>query len=145
MSTFVSQETGDATTAGTIQNFYAEKHAAYVTKIANDTSSFEFVVSQHFRMSGVYWGLTALSVLGIDIKKEMDMVPLLEWLMNCQDPISGGYVIHTIDISPHGFFLLMLCISYFLLIGSFWNAGLVGVWTMIHTFCIRLVHFKSWH
>ena len=90
MSTFVGQETGNITTAETTQNFYAEKHAAYVSKVANDTSSFEFVVSQHFRMSGVYWGLTALSVLGIDIKKEMDMVPLLEWLMNCQDPTSGG-------------------------------------------------------
>ena len=81
MSTFVGQETGNITTAETTQNFYAEKHAAYVSKVANDTSSFEFVVSQHFRMSGVYWGLTALSVLGIDIKKEMDKSGIVCYLL----------------------------------------------------------------
>ena len=71
--------------------FVAEKHGSYVTKVANDTSSFEFVVSQHFRMSGVYWGLTALCILGVDIKKEMDMATLLDWLMSCQDTATGGY------------------------------------------------------
>ena len=86
MTSFIGNGKGSSTE---VVEFFEEKHATYVKKVANDTNSFEFVVSQHFRMSGVYWGLTALCVLGIDIHKEMDMEPLLEWLMSCQDP-SGG-------------------------------------------------------
>ena len=92
MSDLVSSETTSKTESKTYTsvNFYDEKHVAYIKKVANDTESFEFVVSQHFRMSGVYWGLTALCALGVDIHQEMDLVNLIEWLLKCQDDTTGG-------------------------------------------------------
>lgn len=72
--------------------FYNNKHIHYIRKISADTESFEYLVSQHLRMSGVYWGLTAMSLLGIDLKKEPSYVGMVEWIMSCQDPVSGGYM-----------------------------------------------------
>ena len=69
--------------------FYEEKHITFIKKIAADKESFEFVVSQHLRMSGIYWGLTALSILGIDLDKEMATDSIVDWAMSCQDE-SGG-------------------------------------------------------
>ncbi len=33
-------------------HFYNRKHFEYILKVSSDKSSFEFVVSEHFRMSG---------------------------------------------------------------------------------------------
>jgi geranylgeranyl transferase type-2 subunit beta len=71
------------------KTFHEEKHIQYIKKVASDTESFEFVVSQHLRMSGVYWGLTALSVLGIDIIAEMNTDSIVDWVMSCQDDNGG--------------------------------------------------------
>lgn len=70
--------------------FYREKHVEYVRKISADTESFEYLVSQHLRMSGVYWGLTALTILGEDIKKEAFSETMVAWIMSCYDDQSGG-------------------------------------------------------
>lgn len=72
-----------------LKMFHEEKHIQYIKKVASDTESFEFVVSQHLRMSGVYWGLTALSVLGIDIIDEMNTDSIVNWVMSCQDDNGG--------------------------------------------------------
>ena len=65
--------------------FIAEKHLQYIKKISSDTSSFEFAVTQHLRMSGVYWGLTAISILGKDLYKEMDAENIVDWVIKCQN------------------------------------------------------------
>lgn len=70
--------------------FQKEKHVEYIRKISADVSSFEYLVTQHLRMSGVYWGLTALCLLGLDIKAEPSYSGMVEWIMSCQDPTSGG-------------------------------------------------------
>ena len=64
--------------------FIAEKHLQYIKKISSDTTSFEFAVTQHLRMSGVYWGLTAVSVLGKDLYIEMDAENIIDWVIKCQ-------------------------------------------------------------
>jgi geranylgeranyl transferase type-2 subunit beta len=71
--------------------FLLEKHVTYIKEISKDTQSFEFAASQHFRMSGIYWGLTSLVLLGRDINTEMDTTELKAWVLRCQHPI-GGYV-----------------------------------------------------
>ena len=75
----------------------------YIRKISSDTVSFEYLVTQHLRMSGVYWGLTALSILGRglednDIASESSALnvstvdkTIIDWVMSCQDSESGGY------------------------------------------------------
>ena len=72
------------------KEFFEEKHVKYIKQVAADTKSFGFIVSQHLRMSGIYWGLTSLSVLGIDIIEVMDTASIVDWVMSCQDD-TGGY------------------------------------------------------
>lgn len=70
--------------------FYANKHIEYIKKVANDKVSFEYYVTQQFRMSGVYWGLAALSILGRDIHMELNINEVIEWIFACQHD-SGGF------------------------------------------------------
>jgi prenyltransferase beta subunit len=80
--------------------FLFEQHVAYIKAISHDTTSFEYTASQHFRMSGVYWGLTALSLLGKDVNTEMDVSELKVWVMQCQHT-SGGYSYSFLLNNPH--------------------------------------------
>ena len=41
-----------------------DKHAAYIVGFAQQTDTFEYYATEHFRLSGVYWGVTALALLG---------------------------------------------------------------------------------
>lgn len=50
--------------------------------------SFEFYATEHFRMSGVYWGLTAMHLLGK--QHMMDIEAIASWVLSCQHP-SGGF------------------------------------------------------
>ena len=70
--------------------FCLEKHVAYIRKLSADTESFEFLVSQHLRMSGIYWGLTAMALLGHNLKKEPSYPGMIDWVISCQDKESGG-------------------------------------------------------
>ena len=83
MAEFTGDEEGVA--------FVEAKHVAYMVKVASDRSSLEYVVSEYLRMSGIYWGLTAMSVLGRDLRSEMDAGEILEWVMRCYHPESGGF------------------------------------------------------
>jgi geranylgeranyl transferase type-2 subunit beta len=71
--------------------FTESKHVAYIMKVAADTDSFEYEVSQHFRMSGIYWGLTAMSILGRDLQTEMASDSIIDWVMLCRDGETGGF------------------------------------------------------
>ena len=71
--------------------FVENKHIDYIMKVSKDKSSFEYEISQHFRMSGVYWGLTAMSILGRDLAEEMDTAEIVRWVLQCQDEVSGGF------------------------------------------------------
>lgn len=69
--------------------FLLEKHVAYISTISADRESFEYVASQHFRMSGIYWGITAMSLLGKDLNETMNVGEIISWVMECQHE-SGG-------------------------------------------------------
>ncbi|KAL0049986.1 hypothetical protein WJX82_002124 [Trebouxia sp. C0006] len=65
-----------------------EKHAAYIKKVADAKDTLEAHVTEHFRLSGVYWGLTALYLMGkLDI---VDGAAIVEWVLKCQHS-SGGF------------------------------------------------------
>jgi hypothetical protein len=88
--------------------------------ISNDKASFEFTVSQHFRMSGVYWGLTALSLLGKNLSEEIDVDAISSWIMECQHE-NGGWVICLRDDKLddiHACTGVIICYLTFLLILS---------------------------
>jgi prenyltransferase beta subunit len=72
--------------------FHYRKHVDYIKVISSDKESFEYVVTEHLRMSGVYWGLTAMAILGKDLVTEMDSPTIVDWVMQCYNPEVGGLV-----------------------------------------------------
>mmetsp|Transcript_614 Transcript_614/g.1877 ORF Transcript_614/g.1877 Transcript_614/m.1877 type:complete len:351 (+) Transcript_614:40-1092(+) len=71
-----------------LKSLLVEKHAAYVKRVSEDTESYEFAVSEHLRMSGVYWGLSAMYLLGA--MDRMDLKAIGDFVVSCQHP-SGGF------------------------------------------------------
>ena len=55
--------------------------------LLQNKESFEFYATEHFRMSGVYWGLTALHLLGrLDL---LDREAVVAWVLACQRECGG--------------------------------------------------------
>lgn len=52
------------------------------------TSSFEYFATEHFRLSGVYWGVTALYLL--NKHTVLSENEIIQWVMSCQHP-NGGF------------------------------------------------------
>ena len=50
--------------------------------------SYEYFATEHFRLSGVYWGLCALHLLGR--ADQLDAEELVAWVLSCQRP-GGGF------------------------------------------------------
>ncbi|KAL3776259.1 hypothetical protein ACHAW5_003852 [Stephanodiscus triporus] len=111
MSAFSST---DAET-GAIGPFHDALHARYVVELGHrldSPTSYEGAVTEHLRMSGVYWSLGALSLLrdadevdasmglrgGVDGGGEENggggrrmRRAIVDWVFDCRDPRSGGF------------------------------------------------------
>ena len=60
-------------------------------------------MTEHFRMSGMYWGLTAMDILGqLD---KMSRTEVVEFIRQCQDSESGGFS-PSLGHDPHLLFTL---------------------------------------
>ena len=116
--------------SGQSRELVNDKHAAYIHKFAEvwsplpsfsvvgshrvysfetentcdqATNTFEFYATEHFRLSGVYWGLTALQLLGQQDK--LDKQELIAWVMCCQkqnggfggSPRHNAHLLHTLS------------------------------------------------
>ena len=55
-------------------------------------------MTEFLRVSGVYWGLTAMDLMGQ--LHRMDKQEVLEFVKSCHDPKSGGYA-STVHHDPH--------------------------------------------
>ena len=90
--------------------FYRSSHLGYIRRLANkldSPSSYEGAVTEHLRMSGIYWTYTALSLLvsPSEANKMLGVLPsstgasseeggrpsIVEWVLKCFDAISGGF------------------------------------------------------
>lgn len=56
---------------------------------ANQPAALPPVAAQHLRMSGVYWGLMSMALMGRDLREEMGAVGLANWVMRCQHECGG--------------------------------------------------------
>ena len=92
-----------STVASAEASWLTEVHISYVLSLREKTHTFEHVATEHLRMSGVYWGLTAMALMGrdgdmhrkspkIDAAKLSSATTgeLVEWVMQCQQP-NGGF------------------------------------------------------
>ena len=48
----------------------------------------EYTMTEHIRMSGMYWGITAIDLLGC--LGRMERQQIVEFIQQCQDTTSGG-------------------------------------------------------
>ena len=71
--------------------FCGSKHGEYVVRVSRDKESLEYAVSEYLRMSGIYWGLTAMCVLDRDLAVDMGSSEIVDWVMNCYHSDSGGF------------------------------------------------------
>jgi geranylgeranyl transferase type-2 subunit beta len=71
--------------------FSEEMSITHIKKASSDTGSFEYVVTAHMRMSGIYWGLTTMCLLGKNLKEEMGSEELCDWVMTCYHADCGGF------------------------------------------------------
>ena len=55
--------------------------------MSSDTDSFEFQVSEHLRLSGVYWGACALHLLGE--LQSLDAAQVVSFVRSCQRGCGG--------------------------------------------------------
>lgn len=60
--------------------FYNDLHQTYIRELGEKTESYEYQVTEHLRMSGIYWGFTAMSLLGA--KEIMNPQDIVDWVMS---------------------------------------------------------------
>ncbi|OJJ02529.1 hypothetical protein ASPVEDRAFT_169172 [Aspergillus versicolor CBS 583.65] len=86
----MSLVSGPGRAAGTIsdQKLCPEKHIDYVKKLDSRKDELEYWLTEHLRLNGVYWGMTALHLLGCP-----DGLPRnnsVDFVLSCQQG-NGGF------------------------------------------------------
>uniref|UniRef100_A0A6U3TTQ5 Geranylgeranyl transferase type-2 subunit beta n=1 Tax=Ditylum brightwellii TaxID=49249 RepID=A0A6U3TTQ5_9STRA len=106
MSTATEKEDND--TLSNLPPFYDNLHKTYITSLASKIdkpTSYEGAVMEHLRMSGVYWSITALSLIRspqeVDELMGLTTTPttsqddkrpsIVDWVFACYDKDSGGF------------------------------------------------------
>lgn len=68
--------------------FHREKHVEYIKALDEKKDSFHYLLMEHLKMSGTYWGLTALALLNrLDVMKKEEVI---SFVISCQHP-NGGF------------------------------------------------------
>lgn len=69
-------------------SFPAMLHRMYVCELDRQRDSYEHVVTEHLRMSGIYWGLAAMETLGCG--DDLDKREIMQFVQACKHT-GGGY------------------------------------------------------
>ena len=59
--------------------FYRALHKKYIRELGDNTQSYEYQVTEHLRMSGIYWGFTAMALLRAS--EEMKPMDIVDWVV----------------------------------------------------------------
>ncbi|ODV60986.1 Rab geranylgeranyltransferase BET2 [Ascoidea rubescens DSM 1968] len=68
---------------------FKEKHIQYIVNLNTKDKSYEYWLTEHLRMNGLYWGLTALYLLGS--QNSLDKEDVISFVLSCKDPVNGGF------------------------------------------------------
>ncbi|KAJ1644568.1 Rab geranylgeranyltransferase [Coemansia asiatica] len=69
-----------------------DKHVEYIQSLDKRQDEIEYWMTEHLRISGIYWGLVALSLMN---KQEgLDKEKVIEYVLSCQNS-DGGFGGHT--------------------------------------------------
>ncbi|XP_028394634.1 geranylgeranyl transferase type-2 subunit beta-like isoform X1 [Dendronephthya gigantea] len=71
-----------------VTSLLLEKHAEYIAAYGNKKDDYEYCITEYLRMSGVYWGLTTMDLIGkIEMMKKEEII---EFVKSCQHQ-DGGF------------------------------------------------------
>jgi geranylgeranyl transferase type-2 subunit beta len=70
---------------------YVDKHIAYIQSLDTRKDSLDYHLTEHLRLSGVYWGLTALCLL--NQPDTLSRSETISYVKSCHHP-SGGFGAH---------------------------------------------------
>uniref|UniRef100_T1IYZ5 Geranylgeranyl transferase type-2 subunit beta n=1 Tax=Strigamia maritima TaxID=126957 RepID=T1IYZ5_STRMM len=74
-----------------------KKHADYIASYGDKKDDYEYCMTEYLRMSGIYWGITAMDLLGQ--LNRMDKQIILEFIAKCQHDCGG--ISASIGHDPH--------------------------------------------
>ncbi|XP_051165948.1 geranylgeranyl transferase type-2 subunit beta [Leptopilina boulardi] len=93
-----------------IPQLLLEKHADYLVSYSMNKDDYTYCMTEHLRMSGIYWGLTALDLM--DQLDRINREEVLEFIGKCQYDCGG--IGASINHDPHLLYTLsaiqILCI-----------------------------------
>ncbi|ODV81087.1 type II proteins geranylgeranyltransferase beta subunit [Suhomyces tanzawaensis NRRL Y-17324] len=69
--------------------FLKQKHIQYVIE-QDSHKSYEYWLSEHLRMNGLYWGVTALATMDV-LEANLPRGKVEEYVMSCWDSASGAF------------------------------------------------------
>ncbi|XP_077761205.1 geranylgeranyl transferase type-2 subunit beta isoform X4 [Canis aureus] len=108
-----------------------EKHADYIASYGSKKDDYEYCMSEYLRMSGIYWGLTVMDLMGQ--LHRMNREEILTFIKSCQHECGG--ISASIGHDPHLLYTLsavqIYCCTGFLAITSQLhqvNSDLLGWW-----------------
>ncbi|KAG8220360.1 rab geranylgeranyltransferase [Butyriboletus roseoflavus] len=73
-------------------------HVSYIQSLGNNKDDLAYHLTAHLRMNAIYWGLTALCIMGR--QDALDREEMIEYVMSCWDDEAGGFGAHP-DHDPH--------------------------------------------
>ncbi|XP_046844086.1 geranylgeranyl transferase type-2 subunit beta-like [Xenia sp. Carnegie-2017] len=74
--------------ADAIKSLLSEKHTEYISAYGNKKDDYEYCMTEYLRMSGIYWGVTAMDLMG-----KMDLMSkeeIIDFVKSCQHE-DGGF------------------------------------------------------
>eukprot|EP00927_Polykrikos_kofoidii_P049579 TRINITY_DN43623_c0_g1_i1.p1 TRINITY_DN43623_c0_g1~~TRINITY_DN43623_c0_g1_i1.p1 ORF type:complete len:367 (+),score=66.28 TRINITY_DN43623_c0_g1_i1:73-1101(+) len=88
-----------------------ERHEQYLNNLDSDKETLEYMMSEHLRMGGLYWGVSAMALLESPLL-ETRRHSFVDWILQCVDPRSAGGLGpnagHDADITATHYALLVL-------------------------------------
>lgn len=66
-----------------------EKHIKYLKSLDSQKETLEYWLSEHLRLNGIYWGLTALCIL--DSQETFQREEVIQFVMSCWNNRTGGF------------------------------------------------------
>ncbi|KAI6103827.1 rab geranylgeranyltransferase [Pisolithus croceorrhizus] len=67
-------------------------HVSYIQNLGKSQDELAYHLTAHLRMNAIYWGLTALCIMGH--KDALDREEMIEFVMSCWDEEAGGFGAH---------------------------------------------------
>ena len=67
--------------------FVPTAHRKYIKRVSEDSEAYEYAVSEHLRMSGIYWAAAALDL--IDSLDALDGPAVVKFVLECQHECGG--------------------------------------------------------